>query len=162
MKAYTFVVAPVIADLLIPMGYDTAKLGNAVESHGNDNLKIVDTSDKSSNGYRPQKTSASGKIADASSTATNTKRIKLEGDGSPHRQFAAWHDDTVKMIGKYGSLIGCPLPVVLKTWLDAKFKGKGKVATIKVSAPRATKPAQSVPILSASPANSNGVHPATV
>ena len=142
MKAYTFVVAPVIAAML-PQ-YDTIKIGNAVESHGNDNLKIVDTTDKSSNGYRAAKTSVSGKITDSASTAVNTKRIKMEGDGSPQRQFAAWHDDTVKMVGKYGTLAACPLPVVLRTWLDAKFKG----SKVVLSAPKArdNKPAQSAPV----------------
>lgn len=120
-------------------GYDTIKIGNAVESHGNDNLKIVDTSDKSSNGYKPAKTSASGKIADAASTAVNTKRIKMEGDGSPHRLFAAWHDDTVKMVGKYGTITACPLPVCLVGWLDKSFQAGGKRAPMTPK-PRDSKP----------------------
>jgi len=159
MKAYTFTVAPAVAAMLQSLGYDTVKIGNSVEAHGNDNLKIVDTSDKSSNGYRPEKTSASGKRTDALSTAVNTKRIKMEGDGSPHRAFAAWHDDTVKMIGKYGSLAACPVPVTLKTWLDAKFKGK-----VVLSAPkaRANKPAPVATASTVAPAT-NGEHkPATV
>lgn len=126
-KAYTFNVAPVIAAML--PGYDCTKIGNAVEAHGNDNLTVVDTSDKSANGYKAEKTSASGKTTEASSTATVTKRVKLEGDGSPHRMFAGWHDDTVKMVSKYGKLGACPLPVVLKTWLDAKFKVTAKPAS---------------------------------
>lgn len=118
-KAYSFNVAPCVAAML--PNYDTIKIGNAVESHGNDNLTVVDVTDRSANGYKAEKVSASGKVSESSSNATVTKRVKLEGDGSPHRMFAAWHDDTVKMIGKYGSLVGCPLPVVLRTWLDAKF-----------------------------------------
>lgn len=158
MKAYTFTVAPVIAGMLQSLGYDTVKIGNSVEAHGNDNLKIVDTTDKSSNGYKPQKTSASGKIADAASTAVNTKRIKMEGDGSPHRQFAAWHDDAVKMVGKYGSLVACPLPVVLRTWLDGKFKGKVTMTPkARIVTPKAATPAVSAPAT-----NGNGAHPATV
>lgn len=137
-------------------GYDTNKIGNAVESHGNDNLKIVDTTDKSSNGYKPAKTSASGKIADAASTAVNTKRIKMEGDGSPHRLFAAWHDDTVKMVGKYGTITDCPLPVCLVGWLDRAFKGK-----VAMSAPQArqNKPKQDKVALS--PALAHLATPAT-
>lgn len=159
MKAYTFTVAPVIASMLQSKGYDTGKIGNAVESHGNDNLKIVDTSDKSSNGYKAAKTSASGKITDSASTAVNTKRIKMEGDGSPHRMFAAWHDDTVKMVGKYGQLAACPLPVCLQTWLDRSFKGK-----VVLSAPKSRQTAPAT--ASATPAivalATNGSHPATV
>ena len=160
MKAYTFVVAPVIAGMLQSLGYDTIKIGNSVEAHGNDNLKIVDTSDKSSNGYRPEKTSASGKKTDALSTAVNTKRIKMEGDGSPHRAFAAWHDDTVKMVGKYGTLAACPLPVTLRTWLDAKFKGK----VVMTAKPRTVKPAaQSTTVAPTVAPATNGEHkPAAV
>lgn len=144
--------------MLTPLGYDTIKIGNSVEAHGNDNLKIVDTSDKSSNGYKAAKTSASGKITDSASTAVNTKRIKMEGDGSPHRMFAAWHDDTVKMVGKYGTLAACPLPVVLRAWLDGKFKGKVTMTAehkAKASAPKARSITPTV-----APAT-NGAHPAT-
>ena len=141
MKAYTFSIAPVVASMLQSKGYDTGKIGNAVESHGNDNLKIVDTSDKSSNGYKAAKTSASGKITDSASTAVNTTRIKMEGDGSPHRMFAAWHDDTVKMVGKYGTLAACPLPVCLQTWLDRSFRGKVAMTAPKREVKPTAKPA---------------------
>jgi len=153
MKAYTFTVAPCISEML-PQ-YDTIKIGNAVESHGNDNLKIVDTTDKSSNGYKAAKTSASGKITDSASTAVNTKRIKMEGDGSPQRQFAAWHDDTVKMVGKYGTLAACPLPVVLRTWLDAKFKGSSK-AVLTAPKARQTSPVKPATIAPAVAVHGNG------
>lgn len=131
MKHYTFSVAPVIASGLQSLGYDTIKIGNAVESHGNDNLKIVDTSAKSSNRYTAERATAR-LVKPAESNATATTTIKFIGDGSPQRMFAAWHDDAVKMVGKYGTLIALPLPVVLRTWLDAKFKGK-----VALSAPKA-------------------------
>lgn len=144
MKQYTFSIAPVIEVQLQTLGYDTAKVSNAVESHGNDNLKIVDTSAKSSNRYTAERATART-VKPSASQATATTTIRFTGDGSPQRMFAAWHDDAVKMVSKYGALIALPLPIVLRTWLDAKFK-----ATVVLSAPksaRQNKPAQSAPVV---------------
>lgn len=151
VKHYTFSIAPVLVASLQGLGYDTAKIGNAVEAHGNDNLKVVDTSAKSANRYTPERAN-SRVVKPAESAATATTTIKFGGDGSAPRQFAAWHDDTVKMIGKYGELSALPLPVGLRAWLDSKFK-----ATIKLGKPaaRSIKPEASEP----SAANgSNGTH----
>lgn len=158
MKHYTFSVAPVIASGLQSLGYDTVKIGNAVESHGNDNLKIVDTSAKSSNRYTAERATAR-LVKPAESNATATTTIKFSGDGSPQRMFAAWHDDAVKMVGKYGTLIALPLPVVLQTWLDAKFKGKVVLSAPKARQTSPAKPKASAPV--AASVAAPVAHPAT-
>jgi hypothetical protein len=67
-----------------------------------------------------------GKLKLAKSAATVTQTLKFNGDGNPPEEFAAWHDATVSIFRTFGELTAFPLPVRLKTWLDAKFRADGK------------------------------------
>lgn len=151
MKAYSFAIAPCLVGQLAKLGYDTLKLGNAVEADGNKNLVITDESTKSSNRYTPARETTKS-VKPGKSNATSTRTIKLSGDDSLPRQFAAWHDDTVKMIGKYGQLAALPLPVGIRAWLDSKFKGKVEMTPTLSAAGREIRPATN--------GNGNGAAPA--
>jgi len=122
MKAYNYTLAPVIADFLAPT-YDIDKLTQAIESNGNDikYMQVTDTSSRANHRFTPERTGIRiGKPASSAATVTNT--VRFEGKGNAPEQFAAWADQTVRMVKTFGVLTAIPLPVVLKTWLDAKFK----------------------------------------
>jgi len=138
MKAYTFTLAPLISDFLTEAGYDAGKLVNAVESNGNDNLTAEMPTQKTKHGFTPARVgSRVGKPA--SSTASVNTQQRFIGKGNTPEQFAAWHDATVALAGRYGALTAIPLPVTLRTWLDAKFKAapvaRGNGDVKKVAAP---------------------------
>lgn len=123
MKAYNYTLAPVIADYLSPT-YDIVKLQQAIESNGNDieYMKIVgEPTTRANHRYTPERTGVRvGKPASSAATVTNT--VRFEGKGNAPEQFTAWADQTVRMVKTFGALTAMPLPVVLQTWLDAKFK----------------------------------------
>lgn len=141
MKAYNYTLPPFIRDYFTAAGYDADKIQQAVESNGNDNLRVVDTASRANHRFTPERTGVRiGKPASSAATVTNT--VRFEGKGNLPEQLAAWADLTARMAKTFGELTAIPVPVTLKTWLDAKFRvdGKGKAArrnggVEKVSAP---------------------------
>jgi len=121
MKAYTYTLAPVIADFITLSGYDAEKLTQAIESNGNDNLRVVESASRTAHRFTPERVGVR-LTKPASSAATVNHTVRMEGKGNLPEQFAAWADSTVKLIKAHGTLTAIPLPVTLKTWLDAKFK----------------------------------------
>ena len=130
-KAYVFTLAPFIAAFLTGQGYDDVKLVQAIESEGNSNLKLDPAASgvNQRHSYTPASVNSRGGKP-ASSRAKITHAYVFDGSGTIPEQFAGWHDATVALAKRYGTLTAIPLPVTLKTWLDAKFKlDAGKAET---------------------------------
>lgn len=167
MKAYTFTLAPVIADFLDKAhNVDCLKLQQAIEADGNANLRIdpAKSSAKSVNRFTPERAGART-TKPATSNATGTIRTAFTGDGSLPREFAGWHDATSLLIAKHGAIVALPLPVRLKAWLDCTFH-KGSATPVELSKPagnrqtrrRAKRDAMPVIPAMAVPGQENGTH----
>lgn len=162
MKAYTFSIEPTIAQRLRTLGIDPAKVEQAIESHGNQSLKITDTDTTSKNTYRPE--SGTKTVKPASSGATTTIRTKMEGDGSDPRYCAGLLDAIAAFEKRFGEISGkLPLTARASDWLGrfklaskpsaVKAKVKGGNLTLPATAARVTTPA---PIATVSNGNGNG------